>query len=148
MEKQKKKKDYDYKAVNLPQDLLDKVDDFIKNSSYYRSRADFVKSSIRLLLEKETRTEEDIIQDLERKMKKIDQFMIAITPEGTVIQKFDSGKIRNLGKVEDIKPTDEELNKIKEYEKQKTKSFQPTPEWIELMNELIEKKLNEKIKKK
>lgn len=43
----KKEKDYNYKAVNLPQDILDEVDDVIKEDKFYRSRADFVKSAIK-----------------------------------------------------------------------------------------------------
>lgn len=37
----------EYKAVNLPKDLLDQVDDFIKKNPIYRSRAEFVKSAIK-----------------------------------------------------------------------------------------------------
>ena len=43
---EKKWKDYDYKAVNLPSGLLSEVDKIVKNNQMYRSRSEFVKMAI------------------------------------------------------------------------------------------------------
>lgn len=40
-----------YKTINLPQELLDQVDDFIKKNPIFRSRAEFTKEAIKQKLE-------------------------------------------------------------------------------------------------
>ena len=40
-----------YKGVNLPVEIVDQIDDFVKDKKYgYSSRADFIRDAIRLKL--------------------------------------------------------------------------------------------------
>lgn len=39
-------KDYNYKAVNLQNDVLEIVDKIVKENPFYRSRADYVRIAI------------------------------------------------------------------------------------------------------
>ena len=43
----KKWNEYNYKAVNLPGDLLDEVDKYVKSSKLFSNRSEFVREAIR-----------------------------------------------------------------------------------------------------
>ena len=51
MTEKKKWTEYNYKAVNLPNDLLNEVDKYVKKSKLFTNRSEFVKAAIRDKLE-------------------------------------------------------------------------------------------------
>jgi len=98
----KKTKKYDYTAVNLPTQLLKKIDIIKeKHPNEFRSRADFVKKAINhYLVTWETFSDEKLKNEMIERMKKIIDSPNLAPIEESIQEQLDSIKkeIKKIGK--------------------------------------------------